>query len=158
LKAFLNKLLTKDDGTYLVAYDDDVHKLSEVVSDAPGISEAFDKLKNLKPRGSTALYDAIQASSQNFKGRSGRRILIVVGDWEDNSSHVLDGEALKAAQRTATTIYAILDSDNSGIDSKKSRKRAVQAATELTEQTGGQSMRFERKMILKKCFRQLGLL
>lgn len=137
LEAFLHTLLTVQDGTYIVAYDDKVYKLSELVADRAGISAAFDKLKKHEPKGSTALYDAVTAAAEaNFKGRSGRRVQVVIGDWEDNSSHVHLEEAVKAAQRTGTTIYAVVDAD-AGIESKKSHKHAVYAATETTEQTGG---------------------
>jgi VWFA-related protein len=156
LEVFLNKLLTREDGTYLVAYGDEVRKLSEVVTAPHGISTAFDKLKAQQPIGSTALYDAIKAAaSANFKGRAGRRILVVIGDWEDNSSHIRSDEALKAAQRASTTIYAILDSDN-GIEGKKSHKRAVQAATELTEQTGGLVYEVREKHDFEKVLQAMG--
>lgn len=156
LEAFLNTILAGDDGTCIVAYDDKVHKLSELVTDRAAISAAFDKLKKHEPKGSTALYDAVTAAAEaNFKGRSGRRVLVVVGDWEDNSSHVRVEEAVKAAQRTGTTIYAIVDAD-AGIESKKSRKHAVDAATEATEQTGGLVYNVAEKHDFERALQAIG--
>lgn len=156
LEAFLNKLLTKDDGTYVVAYGDEVRKLSEVVTDSPGISAAFDKLRKQRLIGSTALYDAIKAAANaNFKGRAGRRVLLVMGDWEDNSSRARIEDAVQAAQRTSTTVYAILDSDN-GEESKKSHNRAQKAATEITGQTGGRAYEFHDKNDLVKILQAIG--
>ncbi len=137
LEGFLHALLAADDGTYIVAYDDKVYKLSELVTDRASISAAFNKLRKYQPSGSTALYDAIKAAAEaNFKGRSGRRILLVIGDWEDNSSHITSHKVTEAPQQTSTSVYAILDSDG-GLESKKSHKRAVEVATRVTEQTGG---------------------
>lgn len=137
LKAFLNKLLTKDDGAYVVAYGVEVRKLSEVVNDAAGISAAVDKLRNLEPLGSTALYDAIKAAAgANFRGRFGRRVLLVMGDWEDNSSHIRMVDVPQTAQRTSTTIYAILDSDG-GVGTPRSHDRAIEVARRITKETGG---------------------
>lgn len=137
LEAFLHTLLAGKDAAYVVAYDDKVHKISELVSDRAGISEAFEKLRNHQPVGSTALYDAIMAAAgANFRGRPGHRVLVVVGDWEDNSSRVRLEEAVKAAQRTGTTIYAIVDADT-GLEGKLGHKRAVDAAKRASEQTGG---------------------
>lgn len=137
LETFLHTLLAGDDKTYVVAYDDKVHKVSELLADRAGISTAFDKLRKVVPAGATALYDAVEAAAgANFKSRSGRRVLVVVGDWEDNASHIRLEEAVKAAQRTGTTIYAIVDADI-GLESKLAHKHAVNTAKEATEQTGG---------------------
>jgi hypothetical protein len=56
-------LLTGNDEAYVVAYDDKVYKLSELVADSAGISAAFDKPRKHQPVGSTALYDAIKAAA-----------------------------------------------------------------------------------------------
>jgi len=137
LVAFLSQLLTGDDKAFIVAFNDDIYKFSELTSNRDAISIAFDKLKKYEPHGSTALYDAIKAAAgADFKGQSGRRILVVEGDWEDNSSRVRSDEAVRVAQRNSATVYAILDSDG-GLESKKSHKHAVDAATQAAEGTGG---------------------
>lgn len=156
LETFLQALLAGDDKAYVVAYDDKVHKLSELVADRAGISAAFDKLRKHQPVGSTALYDAVEAAAgANFKGRSGHRVLVVVGDWEDNSSHVRLEEAVKAAQRTGTTIYAIVDADT-GLEGKIAHKHAVNAAKEATEQTGGMVFDAQEKNDFDKALQAIG--
>lgn len=156
LEGFLDTLLAGKDASYVVAYDDKVHKLSELVADRAGISAAFDKLRKHQPVGSTALYDAVEAAAgANFKGRSGHRVLVVVGDWEDNSSHVRLEEAVKAAQRTGTTIYAIVDADT-GLEGKIAHKHAVNAAKEATEQTGGMVFDAQEKNDFDKALQAIG--
>ena len=156
LEAFLHTLLSRDDWMYIVAYDDKVYKLSELVADPAGVSAAFDRLRKHEPHSSTALYDAIKAAAgANFKGRLGHRTMVVVGDWEDNSSHVSSDEAMKAAQRTATTVYALVDSDN-GILSKKAHKRAVDVARDVTENTGGAAYVAEEKDDFAKALQVIG--
>ena len=145
LEVFLNHLLTTDDGAYVVAFNDSIYKLSQVISDRTQLNEAFEKLRRLQPHSSTALYDTVKAAAgADFKGRSGHRILVVVGDWEDNSSRITIDEAVKAAQRTFTTIYAVVDSDSGMVD-KKFHKRAVARAKEFTEETGGLAYIVEEK-------------
>jgi VWFA-related protein len=156
LAEFLDQFLTANDGAYVVAFNDQIYKLSEVTSDRTALSAAFDRLRKYEPHSSTALYDAIKAAAEaNFKGRSGHRILLVVGDWEDNSSHVMGDEAMKAGQRTSTTIYAIVDSDD-GVQSKKSHKRAVEVATRATEETGGLAYVVEEKNDFSKALQAIG--
>lgn len=126
------------------------------MENGPAISAAFDKLKKYEPRGSTALYDGIkEAAEANFKGRSGRRVLVVVGDWEDNSSHIRVEEAAKAAQRTGTTIYAIVDADT-GLEGKIAHRHAVNAAKEATEQTGGLVYEVREKNDFEKVLQAIG--
>src|SRR5215472_8730796 len=145
LEAFLEHVLTREDKTYVISFDDRIYKLSELMSDRVEISPVFEKLRKHQPAGATALYDAIKAAAgADFKGRSGHRILVVVGDWEDNSSRVTSDEALKTAQRTSTTVYAVVDSD-AGLQGKISRKRALEVSKRITEETGGLASVVEEK-------------
>ena len=138
LVAFLNQLLTGDDRAYLMTFDVDVHELSGLMSDQAEISTAFEKLRKYEPRGSTALYDGIkEAAGAKFKGRSGRRILVVIGDWEDNSSQIRLEDAVKDAQKSSTTVYAIMDDAGAYKALKKGHKQAVYCATRIADETGG---------------------
>jgi VWFA-related protein len=138
LAAFLNRLLSGDDGAYLIVFDDEPQKLSELLQNGPAISAAFGKLKKYRPRGSTALYDGIKdAAESKFKSRSGRRILVVVGDWEDNSSHIRLEDAVRDAQRRSTTVYAIVDGQDGYKAIKRGHEQAVYCAKRIAEETGG---------------------
>lgn len=138
LQAFLNQVLSEQDAASVLAYDNQLYKLSDPTADQASLSAAFDKLKKHQPYGPTALYDAIQAAaSANAFGRAGHRILIVVGDWEDNSSHIRLEQAMEAPERTSTTVYAIVDSKFTAAMSEKSYEHALSAAKHLTESTGG---------------------
>jgi len=140
LQAFLNQVLSEHDGAFVVAYDDKFYQLSELTANRASLSAAFDKLTKHQPYGPTALYDAVKAAANaNLFGRRGRRILVVVGDWEDNSSHIRLDQVTESAQRNSTTVYAIVDSAVSATLSKKSYQNALLAAKEVTEQTGGMS-------------------
>ncbi|OLC92295.1 MAG: hypothetical protein DMG35_01340 [Acidobacteria bacterium] len=155
LVSFLDSLLTADDATYLAAFDDKIYKLSEVMTDRAAISEAFDKLRKHEPHGSTALYDAVKAVAEaNFFGRKGRRVLVVVGDWEDNTSHITMYKAAEAPQRSSTTIYALVD-DEFGA-SKKAHKLAMSAAVRITEETGGLAYDVHEKEDFGKALRAIG--
>jgi len=139
LAAFLKQLLTGDDGAYVVAFDDEPHKLSELMSNGSVISATFEKLRKYEPHASTALYDGIQAAAEVtfLKGHSGRRILLVLADWDDNSSHINLEEAVKAAQKRATTVYAIVDRQDGYTSIKRGHRQAVYCATRVAEETGG---------------------
>jgi VWFA-related protein len=138
LQAFLDHLLAGDDAAYVIAFDDKLHKLTELTADRVALSAGFDKLRGHQPVGSTAMYDAIKASAgANFFGRRGRRILVVVGDWEDNSSQLGREQTVEAAQRKSSTVYPIVDAKDSAYFNEKAYRRVLSVAKEVAEETGG---------------------
>jgi VWFA-related protein len=94
------------------------------------------KLRDLKPGGGAALYDAIYMACTNRALIQGepfepRRVLIVVGDGNDNSSKKTLQEALEVAQRNLVTIYGV-STVSYGFTSEGSDN-----LTKLAEETGG---------------------
>jgi len=68
------------------------------------------------------------------KGKKDKKVLLVVTDGEDNTSHNSLEKAVREIQKTDTVIYAIgLLSE----ESKKSAKRAKRALEEITKASGG---------------------
>ncbi len=66
---------------------------------------------NLTPGGGTALFDAVQvACEQRMRTdsmRPARRVLIIVSDGGDNSSHVNHDESIAAAQKAGAVVFAV---------------------------------------------------
>jgi VWFA-related protein len=94
---------------YLIGYGNKAELMINTTSD----SEPFvSKIRDLKPGGGAALYDAIYMACTNralIKGEpfEPRRVLIVIGDGNDNSSKKTLQEVLEVAQRNLVTIYGI---------------------------------------------------
>ncbi len=71
-----------------------------------------DKIRKLKPGGGSAIYDAIYLACTRTDLVRGepiepRRVLIVIGDGNDNASkHSLD-QVIEIAQRSLVTVYAV---------------------------------------------------
>lgn len=99
------------------------------------ISELRKALEHIESRGSTALYDALISSLGHLKsGYHDKKVLLVITDGEDNSSHNSLGETLQAVQKSNAIIYAV------GLlrqESEDSAQRAREALTSLTQATGG---------------------
>lgn len=94
------------------------------------------KLRDLKPGGGAALFDAIYMACTNRALIQGepfepRRVLIVVGDGNDNASTKTLQEVLEVAQRNLVTIYGI-STVSYGFTSDGSDN-----LTKLAEETGG---------------------
>ena len=94
---------------YLVTYGNAAELAIDTTQDPDPIVE---KLKQLKPGGGSALFDAIYLACQkrhivNGEPYDPRRVLIIVGDGHDNASHKSLEEVLEIAQRNLVTIYGL---------------------------------------------------
>jgi Ca-activated chloride channel homolog len=99
------------------------------------LGELGKALEHTESRGSTALYDAILFSLDHLKrGYNTKKVLLIVSDGEDNSSHNNLQVTLEQAQRSNVMIYAV------GLlnqEQKDAAERARQALVSLAQATGG---------------------
>ncbi|HEX5431233.1 MAG TPA: VWA domain-containing protein [Bryobacteraceae bacterium] len=94
---------------YLIGYGTSAEVLVNTTTDP---EKLVDKLKDVKPGGGSALYDAIYESCTSRKLVKGepvepRRVLVVIGDGHDNSSKKTLDQVLELAQRNLVTIYGV---------------------------------------------------
>jgi VWFA-related protein len=94
------------------------------------------KIRKLKPGGGSALFDAIHMACTRREMIQGepiepRRILIIVGDGNDNASKKSLDEVLEIAQRNLVTIYGV-STVAFGFTSEGEKN-----LTRLAEETGG---------------------
>ncbi|MDP9338815.1 MAG: VWA domain-containing protein [Acidobacteriota bacterium] len=122
------------DEAFVVNFNDDFYLDldKDFSSSIPELKEALERIDS---RGSTALYDAVIGSLDHLKkARKDKRVLLVVTDGEDNTSHNSLDKAIKEVQKTDTVIYTIgLLSE----ESKKNSKRAKKALEQLAQASGG---------------------
>lgn len=94
---------------YLIAYSNEPELLVDTTHDSEKIVQ---RIRKLKPGGGSSLFDAIWLACTRRSLIEGepiepRRILIVIGDGNDNASkHTLE-EVLELAQRNMITIYGV---------------------------------------------------
>jgi Ca-activated chloride channel family protein len=94
---------------YLIGYGEKAELMVNTTSDPePFVS----KINDLKPGGGAALFDAIYLACTSRALIQGepfepRRVLIVIGDGNDNASNKSLSEVLEVAQRNLVTIYGI---------------------------------------------------
>jgi Ca-activated chloride channel homolog len=124
------------DEAFVVNFNDDFYLDldKDFTSSVPELKEALERIDS---RGSTALYDAIIGSLDHVKkGVKDKKVLLVVTDGEDNTSHNSLEKAIKEIQKTDTVIYTIgLLSE----ESKKNAKRAKRALEQIAQASGGVS-------------------
>ena len=118
---------------YLITYGNEAELAVDTTRDSEPIVA---KIRKLKPGGGAALFDAIWMACTRRSLIEGepiepRRVLIIIGDGNDNASkHSLE-EVLELAQRNMVTIYGISTvSFGFTSEGEKNLKR-------LAEETGG---------------------
>ena len=122
------------DEAFVVNFNDDFYLDldKDFTNSIPELKEALERIDS---RGSTALYDAIIGSLDHVKkGKKDKKVLLIVTDGEDNTSHNSLEKTVREIQKTDTVIYTIgLLSE----ESKKSAKRAKRALEEIAKASGG---------------------
>jgi Ca-activated chloride channel family protein len=122
------------DEAFVVNFNDDFYLDldKDFTNSVPELKEALERIDS---RGSTALYDAIIGSLDHVKkGHKDKKVLLIVTDGEDNTSHNSLEKTVREVQKTDTVIYTIgLLSE----ESKKSAKRAKRALEEIAKASGG---------------------
>src|ERR1700737_3133172 len=124
----------KQDEAFVVNFNDDFYLDldKDFTSSVPELKEALERIDS---RGSTALYDAIIGSLDHLKkGNRDKKVLLIVTDGEDNTSHNTLEKTIREIQKTDTVIYTIgLLSE----ESKKSAKKAKRALEQIAQASGG---------------------
>lgn len=105
LNRFLYDLLAPEDEIFIVAFSDQPDLVSDWTTDRRQLSNA---LARIRPRGGTALYDAVaEAVPMAQSGRHKKKAVVVVSDGNDTDSRT-DGASLQALIReTEVLVYAI---------------------------------------------------
>jgi VWFA-related protein len=118
---------------YLVGYSNEAELMVNTTTDGEKIME---KLRKVKPSGGAALFDAIYLACTKRTLVAGepvdpRRVVVVIGDGNDNSSSKTLDQVIELAQRNLVTVYGISTAAY-GFDAPGDA-----ALTRLAEETGG---------------------
>jgi VWFA-related protein len=112
---FINNVVrTNQDRAMVVSFDTKAELVADLMTDTDRLSTA---IRNLRPGGGTAFYDAIYFScrdklSQDQPKHKFRRAIIMVTDGDDNQSTYTRDQALEAAQKADVVLYTISTNDS----------------------------------------------
>lgn len=131
-----NTIQRKRDKGLLMTFDSTIDVLQDFVDDPDRLSKA---VKSVRIGGGTKMFDAIQVACQEkLAGLIGpRRILVLIGDGDDNMSYETLDSAVAAAQRSEVSIYSI-STNNSGFFGM-SQPKQDKILKRLAETTGGRA-------------------
>jgi VWFA-related protein len=126
-------LAEQKDRAFLVSYDTRAELMVDFTEDPERLANG---VRNMRPGGGTALYDAIYYACRDKLPEDRpleqfRRALVVIGDGEDNQSSVTRDMALEMAHKAEVVMYTI-STNRSG-----QRQDGDKVLKYLAEETGG---------------------
>ncbi len=106
---FINSVMREQDKATLVSFDTSAEVITDLTNDTNALERG---VRELRPGGGTALYDAIYLACKEKLMRDQpmykfRRAMVILSDGEDNESRYSRDQALEMAQRADTVIYTI---------------------------------------------------
>ena len=106
---FINSAMRPQDRTVVVSFDTGPELVADLTSDTGKLAKS---IRDLRPGGGTALYDAIFFTCRDKlmldqPRHKFRRALVVLSDGEDNQSRYSRDQALEMAQKADVVIYGI---------------------------------------------------
>ena len=139
---FYLTLRSAGDKALLMSFDSSLVVIADYTVNPAVLSDA---MKKIIPGGSTSLYDAVlEAAAHRLADQPGRRVIVVLSDGVDNSSHISLSRALDSAQKNDVTIYAVSTNRIDGGDAEDQRTGDA-VLKRLSEETGGSAL-FPRRM------------
>lgn len=149
---FHSTLRSAKDKALLLSFDSSLALLADYTHDPEVLSEATRKII---PGGSTCLYDAVlDAAARRLADQPGRRVIVVLSDGMDNSSHISLSRVVDAAQRNGVIIYAVSTNQIEGSDTADQRTGDA-VLKRLAEATGGNALFPRRTEELSQAFSRI---
>ncbi len=149
---FVEKVLRPgSDLGFITGFATESTVMQDFTADTTDLGKGIEKLTN---GGGTALFDAVSSACWKLAKYPDHervaRVLVILSDGEDNSSHTSLKQTIQVAERTGVTIYAI--STREEIRDKTDADRILEA---LAEQSGGEAMFPGDLLTLGKSFDKL---
>lgn len=134
---FIEKILSgSSDLGFVMGFSEENAVTQDFTSDSKELGQGINKLQN---KGGTALFDAVAFACRKLaaypESERVARVLVVLSDGEDNSSHSSLKQSIHIAETAGVTIYTVSTREDRG--DKTDADRVLEA---LAERTGGESM------------------
>lgn len=164
---FLGSVLRTGDRAFVMSFDVDVRLLQDFTSAPNELSHAIDSAEinetgrsiltdNAAPTGGTHLYDTVYlASNELLKERTGRKVLLLVTDGEDQGSKIDLTKSIEAAQNGDVIVYSILVSDPEFYSLIGSASHGGSSVRKLADATGGHAIRVKSVEQIGQAFEQV---
>ena len=137
-KKFVNKVLSNpSDLAFITGFATDITVTQDFTANQEYLDKGIEQLTN---GGGTKIFDAVSYACWKLAAYPERervaKVLVILSDGEDNSSHRSLKQTIQDAETTGVTIYTVSTSENN--DGRKTAADKVLQA--LAERSGGEAM------------------
>jgi VWFA-related protein len=151
-KKFLRSVLQGGDQAFVMNFDVDVQLLKDFTNAPAELVNAVDSARinetgksalpeNAGATGGTHLYDAVYlASNELMKVRTGRKVLVLVTDGEDQGSKIDLRASIESAEKADVIVYSIVVSDAQYYALMGHSYHGDASIRKLSRQTGGRTI------------------
>lgn len=148
---FLREATRPTDSVELFAFNQRVQFVAPIQDDWKEVSR---RVKNLKPDGETALFDAVSTAAQwlGQDPQPARRIIILVTDGEENASKATLTDTIAQVLRADTTVFSV-DVVDYPFDTEA--KNGVATLKNLSDATGGAYLKAGQNGDVGHAFRRI---
>lgn len=122
--------LRESDSVAVYSFSNAVHELTPFLSEKDAAKRA---VLQTEANGETALYDALTRVGRDLSVRSGKKVIVLFTDGNDNSSMLTPDTAIRRAKATGVPIYTIAQGD------ALSHPELIKQLAGISKATGGES-------------------
>lgn len=149
-KKFVHSIMRPVDRLALFQITENVDQLTRFTSDVRYIEHGIDRLST---GSGTSLYDAIYLGADSLIDRQGRKVLVLITDGGDTTSHTDYANALRRAQQAEAIVYSIIVVP---VEADAGRNLAGEhALIQISKDTGGKYYYASGLSELDEAFRQI---
>ena len=133
--SFFHNVLRENDRAMLVEFNSSVNLLQDFTND-PG--KLANQVRRLRAGGNSTLFDAIDiVSDQKMIRETGRKVMIIISDGNDNGSSVNYRRAVEMALRAESAIFSVSISRGGFFGTGDDTRRGDNTLRNLARETGG---------------------
>jgi Ca-activated chloride channel homolog len=149
-KKFVHSIMRPVDRLAVFQITENVDQLTRFTSDVKYIDHGIDRLST---GSGTSLYDAIFLGADSLIDRQGRKVLVLITDGGDTTSHTDYANALRRAQQAEAIVYSIIVVP---VEADAGRNLAGEhALIQISKDTGGKYYYATGLNQLDEAFRQI---
>ncbi len=149
-RKFVRSILRPVDHMSLFQITENVDQVTRFTSDTKAIERGIDRLQ---VGAGTSLYDAIFLASDALMDREGRKVLVLITDGGDTTSHADYNRALKRAEQAEAIVYSIIVVP---VDADAGRNTGGEhALIQISHDTGGKYYYADSLNQLDEAFRKI---
>jgi len=140
---FFARNIRESERVSLVAFAMSTYRTTPMTGSLVELKAGLQEIAEGRPIGPTALFDCLFTVSETlFQDMSGRRVVLVFSDFQDNASHRRLDETILHLQGMGVAVFPLVPVERRSEHGKES-KNAWKVAVRMAEETGGIAHSFE---------------